>query len=508
MIFVTVGNQLPFDRLVRTIDQWAAANAYGEVFAQIGTAEYRPKHIPWAEFLDADECRRKMEQANVIVAHAGMGSILTALELGKQIVVMPRLTALGEQHNDQQLATAKHLLAQGRIHVAFDESQLLAKLDYLKTRKSAQRIAVGASSALLDALRAFIEGKAIVYPTAAAPAQGPALEPSPEPPPSATSTPIHWHQQSAQDAPGAGRAPAASAPVGPTYPAVHIKTRLAAMILMSGRMRPTNLGRRAGRSRLDLPIDAERTLLGYWRDEAIALAGAWQAGHLSLRVLLDQASPMPTLPPVLPGVRITVERDKSEFRGTGGALHDACAEYDEEDWILVANAAQMLFGPLRPIADSLAAAGGEINVVHDRDGIPNGLILLRCGVLRAISDIGFHDMKEQIIPALAKAHAVKVVATAGLTSRPIHSLKDYTQTLRSYHSHRAQGQAGASVGESWQPQFSIQEHGATVAPSAVIHDSVILQGAVVEKGAVVVRSVVGRGARVRTGEKVFDEIVV
>ena len=125
MIFVTVGTQLPFDRMVRTIDQWAGARSYGEVFAQIGPAKYRPKNIPWAEFLDADECRRKIEQADVVVAHAGMGSILTALELGKPIVIMPRLSALGEHRNDHQLATAKRFLAQGRVIVAFDEHQLL-----------------------------------------------------------------------------------------------------------------------------------------------------------------------------------------------------------------------------------------------------------------------------------------------------------------------------------------------------------------------------------------------
>ncbi len=38
MIFVTVGEQLPFDRLVRAVDEWAAASGK-EVFAQIGNSE-------------------------------------------------------------------------------------------------------------------------------------------------------------------------------------------------------------------------------------------------------------------------------------------------------------------------------------------------------------------------------------------------------------------------------------------------------------------------------------
>jgi N-acetylglucosaminyldiphosphoundecaprenol N-acetyl-beta-D-mannosaminyltransferase len=298
-------------------------------------------------------------------------------------------------------------------------------------------------------------------------------------------------------------------PAPRTYPGAHIKSRLAAMILLGGRLRSTALGRRAGRSRLDLPIDQDRSLLAFWRDEAVGLAHAWDARHLPLRVLLDQASPMPTLPSASPGVTITVERDEYEFRGTGGLLRDACADYDDDDWILVANAAQLLFGSLQGVADRMAEAGGEINVVHDSAGIPNGLILLRCGVLRSISDIGFHDMKEQVIPTLAKRHTVKVVSTVGLTSRPIHSLKDFTEALRSYHTWRSNGPMGvAAADERWQSHFSICEPGAVVAPTAIIHDAVILHGAVVEKGAVVVRSVVGQGAHIRSGQRVIDEIFI
>ena len=41
-----------------------------------------------------------------------------------------------------------------------------------------------------------------------------------------------------------------------------------------------------------------------------------------------------------------VERDLSDYRGTGGVLHDLAADYDDDDLILVANAAQVLLDPL------------------------------------------------------------------------------------------------------------------------------------------------------------------
>src|SRR5687767_9745951 len=126
MIFVTVGTQLPFDRMIRAVDEWAGKSGNGEeVFAQIGPSDYKPKHIRYSAFIAADEFEHRSREARAVVAHAGMGSIITALTMGKPILVMPRRAAMGEQRNDHQLATARHFLAQGRIGVAADEHELV-----------------------------------------------------------------------------------------------------------------------------------------------------------------------------------------------------------------------------------------------------------------------------------------------------------------------------------------------------------------------------------------------
>ena len=96
MIFVTVGTQLPFDRLVRTVDDWAGRTGRDDVFAQIGPSEYVPRHMESAVGLDPAQFRARMEQAEFIVAHAGMGTIINALRMEKTLVVMPRKADLGE----------------------------------------------------------------------------------------------------------------------------------------------------------------------------------------------------------------------------------------------------------------------------------------------------------------------------------------------------------------------------------------------------------------------------
>jgi UDP-N-acetylglucosamine transferase subunit ALG13 len=159
MIFVTVGTQLSFDRMIRVVDEWAGASGLlpDDVFAQIGPGEYEPKHIRYARFVDAQAFRRHVAEAELVVAHAGMGSIITALELGKPILVMPRLAERREHRNDHQVGTARRFLAQGRIFVAFDEVHLTEKLGEANRLHHKGSIGAAASPHLIDAIRGFID---------------------------------------------------------------------------------------------------------------------------------------------------------------------------------------------------------------------------------------------------------------------------------------------------------------------------------------------------------------
>lgn len=158
MIFVTVGTQLPFDRLIDAVDTWAGRRPGREVFAQVGPTALEPRHIEFSEFISPGECRERMSQADAIVAHAGMGTILTALELGTPLLVMPRRAALGEHRNEHQLATARRFAELGRIVVAFDESELPARLDELHGLSARDSIAPYAPERFIAALREFIQG--------------------------------------------------------------------------------------------------------------------------------------------------------------------------------------------------------------------------------------------------------------------------------------------------------------------------------------------------------------
>jgi UDP-N-acetylglucosamine transferase subunit ALG13 len=160
MIFVTVGEQLPFDRLIRAIDEWAGTSKK-EIFAQVGRSGYIPKYISCKNFLTLEEFKDKFMTAELIVAHAGMGTIISALENNKPILVMPRQAILGEHRNEHQYATAKRFSELNYILVAYDDMQLKAYLEDLEEiiNHGKRRHASGPSPLLIKTIRDFIEVK-------------------------------------------------------------------------------------------------------------------------------------------------------------------------------------------------------------------------------------------------------------------------------------------------------------------------------------------------------------
>jgi UDP-N-acetylglucosamine transferase subunit ALG13 len=158
VIFVTVGSQEPFDRLIHAIDEWASSRGRSDAFAQIGNSTFRPRHIEFTKFLDPVEFKRAVREAKIIVAHAGMGSIISALELGKPIVVMPRRGKLRETRNDHQVDTAERFGSHGHVIVAQDEHDFAEKLDYALTVPGRNPISQEATPRLMSTIRGFLDG--------------------------------------------------------------------------------------------------------------------------------------------------------------------------------------------------------------------------------------------------------------------------------------------------------------------------------------------------------------
>lgn len=121
-IYITVGtHRQQFNRLLKTMDEWAALNKTHEIFAQTGNSDYEPKNFKWKKFLSDSEYSEKMKNADIIATHAGAGTIITALNLGKALVIMPRLKKFLEHTNDHQAELAGAIEKEGLGIFAKDE---------------------------------------------------------------------------------------------------------------------------------------------------------------------------------------------------------------------------------------------------------------------------------------------------------------------------------------------------------------------------------------------------
>lgn len=156
MILVTVGTQLPFDRLVKIVDCFAATSDRRFV-AQIGTGDYRPKHMEWITAFEGTAFNDLFAQAEVVVSHAGIGTVLTARKFDKPLIVFPRRTDFGEHRNDHQLATVKQLQGQSGVYVAMAEQDLIAQMSGTLVAPSAGFIDTRSRDRLVSYLKAYID---------------------------------------------------------------------------------------------------------------------------------------------------------------------------------------------------------------------------------------------------------------------------------------------------------------------------------------------------------------
>ena len=160
MIFVTVGSQLPFDRLVVSVDRWASAHPNAKVFGQVGDSPNPPEHFMSVSTMSPEEYRNRFAEADLVVGHAGMGTIIAALELGKPLLMLPRLGSLKESRNDNQVGTARHFRTFACFEVVDSEYEIPARIDYMLAHLDDYRnvsVEFGAEEGLLSAIRAFVD---------------------------------------------------------------------------------------------------------------------------------------------------------------------------------------------------------------------------------------------------------------------------------------------------------------------------------------------------------------
>jgi UDP-N-acetylglucosamine transferase subunit ALG13 len=124
-VVVTVGGNAHygFERLIRRLH--TVLPAEWQVLWQVGPSRVGELGIRSVVSLPASELRSAIADADVVISHAGTGSILTALSLGKRPIVVPRREAHGEHVDGHQDELADFVADAGLARVIeADEIQL------------------------------------------------------------------------------------------------------------------------------------------------------------------------------------------------------------------------------------------------------------------------------------------------------------------------------------------------------------------------------------------------
>ena len=105
LIFVTVGSRnYPFDRLFIKLDELFDKGVIkDELFAQIGTSTYIPRNYKYRDFISQEEFSELVNKSDLVISHGASGSIMKALNSGKKVIAVTRLSKYGEHIDDHQI---------------------------------------------------------------------------------------------------------------------------------------------------------------------------------------------------------------------------------------------------------------------------------------------------------------------------------------------------------------------------------------------------------------------
>ena len=136
MIFITVGSQLTFDRLLKAVDkEIEVGNIKDQVIVQGGKTKFKSKNMKIIKFLELDEFDKYIKDADLIISHGGVGSIIDALKYNKTVIATPRLKKYKEALNDHQIQIIENFGIEGYIIPLLDLTELNLAIEKVKTFK-------------------------------------------------------------------------------------------------------------------------------------------------------------------------------------------------------------------------------------------------------------------------------------------------------------------------------------------------------------------------------------
>ena len=131
MIFTSVGTARDFSRLIKKVDE-IANRLNDKIIIQKGETKYVPKNCYYFDYTNRNEFENYIKKANIVITHAGAGTIIDCLKNKKPTIIVPRRKKYNEHRNDHQMDIARELEREGKVLVCYDVKNLESKIKEIK----------------------------------------------------------------------------------------------------------------------------------------------------------------------------------------------------------------------------------------------------------------------------------------------------------------------------------------------------------------------------------------
>lgn len=117
MILVLLGTQNnSFHRLLEEIEKNIQSGIIHEdVVVQAGYTKFKSDKMRIFDMMSKEELEKFEEQAELIITHGGVGSIITSIRKNKKVIAVPRMHEYGEHVNNHQVEIVKKFNEKGFI---------------------------------------------------------------------------------------------------------------------------------------------------------------------------------------------------------------------------------------------------------------------------------------------------------------------------------------------------------------------------------------------------------
>ena len=136
MILVTLGTQKQqFTRILEYIEQ---SNLCDEIIVQAGFTKFESTKMKIFDFIDYDKMNEYLNKADLIITHAGTGSIVSALKKNKKVIACARLAKYLEHVDNHQEEILDVFYEEGyilKIDDTLDLDEVIEKSKTFKPKK-------------------------------------------------------------------------------------------------------------------------------------------------------------------------------------------------------------------------------------------------------------------------------------------------------------------------------------------------------------------------------------